>query len=416
MAVWELWARREGVPLWRLLGGRGGRDRGRASRSACRRTSAALLDKVASEVAAGYRRVKIKIKPGRDVALVAALRARFPAPAADGGREQRLHARGRGAPRAPSTRFALMMIEQPLGWDDIVDHASLQRRLATPICLDESIRSGDDARRALELGACRDRQREGRPRRAASRARSPSTTPAARAGAPVWCGGMLESGIGRLANVHLQTLPGFTLPGDTSASARYFEEDLVDPPVVVSPRRHDRGARGPRDRPRDRLAPRRARDRLPRDLGPAVVVACIWAPGRVSGRPCARFPRARARLQSGRHEKRAADAGGGRGGGGGGLRLRAPRARTRATRCKAGTPAPALPPAVARRRRRRPRLLPRQGRGPELLGHLVPALRRRDAVARAAAPRPRARGPRGGDRLHRRGRRPSSSASSPSTA
>jgi O-succinylbenzoate synthase len=104
--------------------------------------------------------------------------------------------------------MGLMMIEQPLAWSDIVDHAALQRELRTPVCLDESIRSPDDARHALDLGACR---------------------------VPVWCGGMLESGIGRLANVHLQTLPGFSLPGDTSASARYFEEDLVDPPVVVSP-------------------------------------------------------------------------------------------------------------------------------------------------------------------------------------
>jgi O-succinylbenzoate synthase len=131
-------------------------------------------------------------------------------------------------------RFGLMMIEQPLGWDDIVDHAALQRRLRTPICLDESIRGPDDARRALELAACRVvNVKLGRVGGFASALRLHDVCRAR--GAPVWCGGMLESGIGRLANVHLQTLPGFTLPGDTSASERYFDEDLVDPPVTVSP-------------------------------------------------------------------------------------------------------------------------------------------------------------------------------------
>ena len=203
MAVFELWARREGEPLWRVLGGRSGEIQSGVS-IGLQRDDAALVESVAREVAAGYRRVKIKIKPGRDRGLVEAVRRRFPElplmvdansayTLADAERLAELDA------------FDLMMIEQPLGWDDIVDHAALQKRLRTAICLDESIHGEDDARRALELGV------------------------------PVWCGGMLESGIGRLANVHLQTLPGFVLPGDTSASARYFEEDLVDPPVVVTP-------------------------------------------------------------------------------------------------------------------------------------------------------------------------------------
>ena len=231
MAVWELWARREGVPLWRLLGGRGGEIDAGVS-VGLQKDEATLLDKVAAEVAAGYRRVKVKIKPGRDVALVAAIRARFPRlplmvdansayTLADADHLRELD------------RFSLMMIEQPLGWDDIVDHAALQRRLSMPVCLDESIRSGDDARRALDLGACR--VVNVKVGRVGGFAGALAVHDACRArGAPVWCGGMLESGIGRLANVHLQTLPGFTLPGDTSASARYFEEDLVDPPVVVS--------------------------------------------------------------------------------------------------------------------------------------------------------------------------------------
>jgi o-succinylbenzoate synthase len=232
MAVWELWARREGQPLWRVLGGRGGFIESGVS-VGLQRDEAALVAAVMREVEAGYRRVKIKIKPGRDVVLVEALRARFP--------ELPLMVDANSAYTladadhlAALDRFWLMMIEQPLGWDDIVDHATLQKRLATPVCLDESIHGAEDARRALELGACQIvNVKVGRVGGFASaialhdvcRARS----------VPVWCGGMLESGIGRLANVHLQTLPGFTLPGDTSASERYFEEDLVDPPVVVSP-------------------------------------------------------------------------------------------------------------------------------------------------------------------------------------
>ena len=231
MAVWELWARRDGVPLWHVLGGRGGEIAAGVS-VGLQRDEAALLERVAAEVAAGYRRLKVKIKPGRDVALVEAIRARFPRlplmvdansayTLADADHLRELD------------RFSLMMIEQPLGWDDIVDHAALQERLETPVCLDESIRSPDDARRALSLGACR--VVNVKVGRVGGFSGALAVHDACRArGVPVWCGGMLESGIGRLANVHLQTLAGFTLPGDTSASARYFEEDLVDPPVVVS--------------------------------------------------------------------------------------------------------------------------------------------------------------------------------------
>jgi O-succinylbenzoate synthase len=231
MAVWELWARREGVPLWRVLGGRGGEIDAGVS-VGLQKDEGALLEKVETEAAAGYRRVKVKIKPGRDVALVAAVRARFPRLPlmVDANSAYTLaDADHLGA----LDRFALTMIEQPLGWDDLVDHAALQRRLATPVCLDESIRSGEDARRALDIGACRVvNVKVGRVGGFAGAIAVHDTCRAR--GVPVWCGGMLESGIGRLANVHLQTLPGFTLPGDTSASSRYFEEDLVDPPVTVS--------------------------------------------------------------------------------------------------------------------------------------------------------------------------------------
>jgi len=232
MAVWELWARREGVPLWKLLGGRSGEIAAGVS-VGLQADEAALLDKVAAEVAAGYRRVKVKIKPGRDLALVAAIRSRFEALPlmVDANSAYTLADAGH---LALLDRFALTMIEQPLGWDDIVDHATLQRSLSTPLCLDESIRSGEDARRALDTGACR--VVNVKVGRVGGFSGAIAVHDVCRArGVPVWCGGMLESGIGRLANVHLQTLPGFTLPGDTSASARTFEEDLVDPPVVVSP-------------------------------------------------------------------------------------------------------------------------------------------------------------------------------------
>jgi O-succinylbenzoate synthase len=231
MAVWELEARREGVPLYRVLGGRGGRIAAGVS-VGLQADDAAMVDQVAAEVEAGYRRIKVKIKPGRDRPLVEAIRGRFP--------DLPLMVDANSAYTLANAEhlraldgFDLMMIEQPLGWDDIVDHASLQRRLRTPLCLDESIRSPDDARKALELGACRIvNVKVGRVGGFAG-ARGVHDTCLAK-GAPVWCGGMLESGLGRLANVHLQTLPGFTLPGDTSASARIYEEDLVDPPVVVS--------------------------------------------------------------------------------------------------------------------------------------------------------------------------------------
>ena len=231
MAVWELHARLSGAPLWRVLGGeKAAIDSGVSI--GLQPSTDALLENVAREVAAGYRRVKIKIKPGADRALVAAVRARFPQVPlmVDANSAYRL---------ADAALFRdldderLMMVEQPLAWDDIVDHAALQRQIRTAVCLDESIRSAEDARRALDLGSCR--IINVKPGRVGGFAASLAIHDLCRARAvPLWCGGMLESGIGRLANVHLQALPGFTLPGDTAASARYFEEDLVDPPVTVS--------------------------------------------------------------------------------------------------------------------------------------------------------------------------------------
>ena len=230
MAVWELWARREGLPLYRVLGGRPGRISSGVS-IGLQKDPAALVECVAVEAAAGHRRIKIKIKPGKDRALVEAVRARFPKLPlmVDANSAYTL---ADAAVLRGLDGFDLMMVEQPLAWDDIVDHATLQRQLQTPVCLDESIRSVENARHALDLGACRIVNiKVGRV--GGFRGMREIHDLCLSRGVPVWCGGMLESGIGRLANVHLQTLPGFTLPGDTSASARYFAEDLVDPPVVV---------------------------------------------------------------------------------------------------------------------------------------------------------------------------------------
>jgi o-succinylbenzoate synthase len=231
MAVWDLFARRAGLPLGRLLGGDASTVPAGVS-IGLQDDERALVARVEEEVAAGYRRVKIKIEPGRDVALVEAVRARFPALPlmVDANSAYTL---AQADTLAALDAHALTMIEQPLGYDDMVDHAVLQRRLRTPVCLDESVHSAEDARRALDIGACR--VINVKAGRVGGFAQSRAIAAHCRArGVPVWCGGMLESGIGRLANVHLQTLPGFTLPGDTSASARYFEEDLIDPPVTVS--------------------------------------------------------------------------------------------------------------------------------------------------------------------------------------
>ncbi len=231
MAVWDLAARLEGVPLSRLLGG-SARQVAAGVSVGLQEDTAALLEAIDRERAAGYRRIKIKIEPGHDHALVEAVRERFP--------DLALMVDANGAygpadlPRLEALdAFRLTMIEQPFDWDDLLLHARLQQRLRTAVCLDESVRSPHAAWQALELAACR--VINIKPGRVGGLAASLAIHDlCVERGVPVWCGGMLETGIGRLANVHLQTLPGFTLPGDTSAGARYFEEDLVEPGVTVS--------------------------------------------------------------------------------------------------------------------------------------------------------------------------------------
>lgn len=232
-AVWELEARRQNIPLWQLLGGtRTELDCGVSL--GLQPTDAALLKNVEKEVAAGYQRIKLKIKPGRDYEMVRAVRREFP--------HIRLTVDANSAYTLADAEllsrldeFDLLLIEQPLSYDDIIDHAELQRQLKTAICLDESILSVEDARKALSLGSCRIINiKLGR---VAGHAEAQQIEAYCRARrVPVWCGGMLESGIGRAHNIAMSTLAGFTLPGDVSASKRYWAEDIITPPVEVSPR------------------------------------------------------------------------------------------------------------------------------------------------------------------------------------
>ncbi len=232
-ACWDLEARMRGVPLWRLIGGE-------RQEIACgvsigiQKSGSILIEKVGQELAAGYRRIKLKIKPDLEQDIVRTVRGRWPkAPImVDANSAYRLED---AVKLQALEQFDLMMIEQPLQYDDIVDHSRLQQQLKTPICLDESITSAAQARRALDLGSCRIINiklgrvggfREAKAIHDLCHSRN----------IPVWCGGMLESGIGRAHNVALSTLPGFTLPGDVSASRRYWERDIIQPPVEVSNR------------------------------------------------------------------------------------------------------------------------------------------------------------------------------------
>lgn len=232
MAAWDLYARQEGKPLAAVLGGT--RTRVAAGVSIGIQDSLEqLVDRVGAELADGYQRVKIKVKPGWDLGAVEAVRARFGAVPlmVDANAAYRLDD---AAHLAGFDRFGLLMIEQPLDCDDIRDHAALQARIATPVCLDESIHSVRRGRDAIDAGACRIINIK--PGRLGGHAESIGLHDlCARRGVPVWHGGMLESGIGRAHNLHLSSLPNFSLPGDVAASRRYYEPDLIDPPIEVGP-------------------------------------------------------------------------------------------------------------------------------------------------------------------------------------
>ncbi|HEV7889522.1 MAG TPA: o-succinylbenzoate synthase [Pyrinomonadaceae bacterium] len=231
-ACWDLEARRAGVPLWRHLGGVQAEIPCGVS-IGIQDSHAQLLEKIERELADGYQRIKIKIKPGWDREVVEAVRARFPRVRLMVDANSAYTLEDLALLRALD-EFDLMMIEQPLAYDDRDDHAKLQRQIRTPVCLDEAIRSAEDARKAIEAGACRIvNVKLGRVGGHAEAARVVAACREREV--PVWCGGMLESGVGRAHNVAMATLRGFTLPGDVSASARYWAEDIIDPPVTVTP-------------------------------------------------------------------------------------------------------------------------------------------------------------------------------------
>jgi o-succinylbenzoate synthase len=232
VAVWDLEAKLSGTPLWQHLGGTQPEIQSGVS-IGLQESIGGLLEKVSREIENGYQRIKIKIKPGKDIELVERVRSRFPSIALSVDANS-AYALDRDLDVLKQLdRFDLMMIEQPLAAEDLLDHAKLQRMLRTPICLDESILSLTNAVHALELGACRifniklgrvGGHHDARAIQEFARSK----------GVPVWCGGMLESGVGRAHNIAMSTLPGFCLPGDISASSRYWSEDIIDPPVTVS--------------------------------------------------------------------------------------------------------------------------------------------------------------------------------------
>src|SRR5580700_6425168 len=233
-AAWDLAARLAGQPLWQTIGGGARREIPCGVSIGIQESVDQLLGKIEHELAAGYQRIKMKIKPGWDVEVIRQVRARFPAIKlmADANSAYTLNDAAR---LKQLDEFYLMMIEQPLAHDDIIDHATLQPQLHTPICLDECIRSEHHARQAIAMKACRIINiKLGRVGGFAEAKRVHDTCEAA--GIPVWCGGMLEAGIGRAHNIALATLPDFTLPGDVSASNRYWKRDVISPAVEITPR------------------------------------------------------------------------------------------------------------------------------------------------------------------------------------
>jgi len=230
-ALWDAEARLKGLPLSKHLGGTM-REISSGVSLGIRENPRSIVEAVEEELRSGYQRIKLKIKPGKDHEFVAAVRKEFPkillsvdANSAY-GLDDATHLK-------KLDEFDLLMMEQPLSWDDIYDHSKLQAQIQTPICLDESIRNTRHALTAIDLKSCQiiniklgrvSGHTEAQRMQAACRER----------GIPVWCGGMLESGVGRAHNIAMSTLPGFSLPGDVSASQRYWDEDIIEPMVEVT--------------------------------------------------------------------------------------------------------------------------------------------------------------------------------------
>jgi o-succinylbenzoate synthase len=232
-AVWDAEAQLRGVALAKLLGGT-------FTEIACgvslgiRENPQALVKRVEQELESGYQRIKLKIKPGKDLDYVAAVRKQFPSIRLSVDANSAYELKDVGHLRKLD-EFNLLMMEQPLQWDDIHSHAKLQAQLTTAICLDECINNAGHALAAIEQKACRIINIKLGRVGGHSSARQVHDV-CRQHSLPVWCGGMLESGIGRAHNIAMSTLPNFTLPGDVSASQRYWHEDIIDPEVEVSPR------------------------------------------------------------------------------------------------------------------------------------------------------------------------------------
>ncbi len=230
-ALRDLHARAAGVPLGKALGGT--RDAIEVGVSlGISPTTDETVENVRKHVAQGYRRIKLKIEPGRDLDRVAAVREAFPLVVLTVDANAAYTLADADTLRSLDA-FGLDYLEQPLHHEDLAQHAELAKTLKTPICLDESIRSEADARAAIALGACR--VINVKVGRVGGHGEAVRIHGAAReAGIPVWCGGMLEAGIGRAHNVAIASLPGFSKPGDTSSSSRYFEDDVVEPALEAT--------------------------------------------------------------------------------------------------------------------------------------------------------------------------------------
>lgn len=231
-ALWDIVAQQQGIPLSKALGGT--RDRVAVGVSVGIQPNAeTLIRKLADYLEQGYGRIKIKIKPGYDLDIVKRVRREWP--------KILLQVDANSAYRLPDAplfealdEYGLLLIEQPFGWDDIYEHSKLQPLIETPVCLDESIHSLGHAVLAIELGACR--VINIKPARVGGFTEARRIHDLCRTrGVPVWCGGMLETGIGRAGNVALASLPNFTLPGDISASNRYYAEDIAEPTFALNP-------------------------------------------------------------------------------------------------------------------------------------------------------------------------------------
>jgi o-succinylbenzoate synthase len=232
-ALWDIEAKEKRIPLAQLLGGARPEIPCGVSLG-IKKSVEELVAAIERELAAGYQRIKIKIKPGKDIEFATGARKSFP--------RARLTVDANSAYRLEDADHLrkfdacdLMMMEQPLDWDEIYEHAKLQKMIVTPICLDECIHNARQAQAAIDLKACRIINIKLGRVGGHTEARKIQQLCLDKA-VPVWCGGMLESGIGRAHNIAMSSLPGFVLPGDVSASKRYWDEDIIAPEVEVTPR------------------------------------------------------------------------------------------------------------------------------------------------------------------------------------